>query len=136
MSIDPPGGERTSGILAKFERGGTKRPRDGRHLTVPVEAKRTKAGVVSRRNRPKALRLKRVGRAVRGEKRTFIVPGVGIFQRVGRKGNSRVRLLWSFKTSVPIDRRLDFIRNAERTVERVFDANFDRAFDRAVATAK
>ena len=50
--------------------------------------------------------------------------------------NSRIRLLYRFKTSVPIDRRLDFIQNAERTVAQTFDKNFDRAFDRAVATAR
>ncbi len=83
--------------------------------------------------RPKGFRFKRVGRSIRGERRTFIIPGVGIFQRVGRRKNSRIRLLYRFKTSVPIDRRLDFIANAERVVQQMFDRNFDRAFDRAVA---
>ncbi|KKN35919.1 hypothetical protein LCGC14_0778900 [marine sediment metagenome] len=135
MAIDPPGSKRTADILAKFETGGTKRPR-GRHLAVPVEAKRTKAGVVSRRNRPKGFKFKRVGRSIRGERRTFIIPSIGIFQRVGRRKNSQIRLLYRFKTSVPIGRRLDFIANAERVVQQMFDKNFERAFDRAVATAR
>ncbi len=136
MAIDPPGGRRTSDILAKFESGGRKRVRQGRHLAIPIEARRTKAGVVSRRNRPKGFKFKRVGRSIRGERRTFIIPDVGIFQRVGRRRNSRIRLLYRFKTSVPIDRRLDFIANAERVVRQMFDRNFERAFDRAVTTAK
>ena len=136
MAIDPPGGKRTSDILAKFESGGRKQVREGRHLAIPIEARRTKAGIVSRRNRPKGFRFKRVGRSIRGERRTFIIAGVGIFQRVGRRKNSRIRMLYRFKTSVPIDRRLDFIANAERVVQQMFDRNFDRAFDRAVATAK
>ncbi len=136
MAIDPPGGKRTSDILAKFESGGRKRVREGRHLAIPVGARRTKAGVISRRNRPKSFRFKRVGRSPRGERRTFIMPGIGIFQRVGRRRNSRIRMLYRFKTSVPIDRRLDFIQNAERVVQQMFDRNFDRAFDRAVATAR
>ena len=136
MAIDPPGGKRTADILTKFESGGIKRVRDGRHLAIPVEARRTKAGVVSRRNRPKSFRFRRVGRSIRGERRTFIMPGIGIFQRVGRRKNSRIRLLYRFKTSVPIPRRLDFIQNAERVVQQMFDKNFDRAFDRAVATAR
>ncbi len=136
MAIDPPGGQQRSDIIAKFERGGQKRPRDGRHLAVPIDVKRTKAGVVTRRNRPKGFLFKRVGRSIRGERRTFIIPGVGIFQRVGRRKNSRIRLLYAFKTQVRIDRRLDFITNAERVVRQMFDRNFDRAFDRAVATAR
>ena len=136
MAIDPPGGQKRADILAKFERGGQKRARDGRHLAIPIDVKRTKAGVVSRRNRPKGFNFKRVGRSIRGERRTFIIPGVGIFQRVGRRKNSRIRLLYAFKTQVPIDRRLDFIANAERVVQRMFDKNFDRAFDRAVVTAR
>ena len=136
MSIDPPGGQKRADIITKFERGGQKRPRDGRHLAIPIDAKRTKAGVVSRRNRPKGFNFKRVGRSIRGDRRTFIIPGVGIFQRVGRRKNSRIRLLYAFKTQVPIDRRLDFIQNAERVVRQMFDRNFDRAFDRAMATAR
>jgi len=136
MSIDPPGGKRTADILTKFESGGIKRVRDGRHLAIPVEARRTKAGVISRRNRPRGFKFKRVGRAIRGERRAFIIPGIGIFQRVGRRRDSRIRMLYRFKRSVPIGRRLDFIANAERVVQQQFDKNFDRAFDRAVATAK
>ena len=136
MLIDPPGGQKRADIIAKFETGGQKRARDGRHLAIPVDVRRTKVGVVSRRNRPKSFRFKRVGRSIRGERRTFIIPGVGIFQRVGRRKNSRIRLLFTFKTQVPIDRRLDFIANAERVVQQMFDKNFDRAFDRAISTAK
>ncbi len=135
MSIDPPGGHKRADILTKFERGGIKRPRR-RHLVLPVKARRTRAGIVSTRNRPKALKLRRRGRSVRGERRTFVVRDVGIFQRVNRGRRSRVRLLFAFLRQVPIDRRLDFVANAERTVARRFDRHFDRAFDRAVRTAR
>ena len=136
MLIDPPGGQKRADILTKFERGGIKRPRSGRHLVLPVEARRTRAGIVTTRNRPKALKLQRRGRSVRGARRTFVVRGVGIFQRVHRGRRSRVRLLFAFLRQVPIDRRLHFIANAERTVGRRFDHNFDRAFDKAVRTAR
>ncbi len=136
VSIDPPGGQKRADIITKFEPGGIKRPRDGGHIAIPVQAKRTKAGVVSRRSRPKSFKFKRVGRSIRGERRTFVVPHVGIFQRVGRRRRSRVRLLYLFKHSVPIAPILDFIGNAERTVKRFFERNYSKAFERAVKTAR
>lgn len=99
MQIEPPSGQRTADILAKFEEGGTKRPREGRHLVVPIEVRRTKTGVVSRVQRPRAFQFREVGQSIVGLKRTFIIPGVGIFQRRGKRN---VRLLYGFESAVPI----------------------------------
>jgi len=136
MLIDPPGGRERASVLTQHERGGRKRPRDGQHLTIPVDVRRTRRGVVSRTLRPRALRFRRVGRSIRGEKRTFIIPGQGIFQRLGRGRRSRVRMLYAFKRAVPIAPSLQFIENARRTVKERFHPNFRTAFAEAKRTAR
>ncbi len=136
MSVDPPGGQRRADILTKFETGGRKQSRRGRHVAIPIEARRTKAGIVQRGQRPKALGLVRRGRGARGKRRTFLVPHVGIFQRVGRGRRSRVRLLYLFEHSVPIPASLRFVENAKDTVHEKFGPNFSRGMDRAMRTAR
>ena len=74
MSIDPPGGRSRRDILTKFESGGRKQSRRGRHVAIPIGARRTKAGIVQRGQRPKALGLVRRGRGARGKRRTFVCP--------------------------------------------------------------
>lgn len=136
LQIEPPGGEARADIFAKFEKGGTKRPR-GQHLAIPQGARRGKSGIVTRSNRPKAFGLKRQGRTVRGRKRTFVIPNVGIFQRVGRgRGRSTVRPLYSFHRQAPIDRRLRFVATAKKIVPRVFPGHFKTEFARALRTAR
>ncbi len=136
VKIEPPGGKARADIFAKFEKGGTKRPR-GQYLAIPRGAKRSKSGIVTRAYRPRALGLERQGRTVRGRKRTFIIPDIGIFQRVGRgRGRSTVRLLYSFHRQVPIDSRLRFVATAEKVVPRVFPGHFKTEFARAVRTAR
>ncbi len=140
VRIDP-----TRDFLAKFERGGVKRPHSGRSIAVPIDVKRGKTGVGSRRLRPKALALRAHHTAggktqYRGEKRTFLVErGAfrGIFQRVGRRRRSSIRLLYSLVTSVRIPASLRFERTARRvaTPERL-QANFHRAFEFAMRTAR
>ncbi len=60
----------------------------------------------------------------------------GIYQRTGRGSGSSVRLLYAFKKSVPIDKRLEFIARATRAVRKRFGSNFRKAFRRAIATAR
>ena len=134
VQIEPPGGKARADIFAKFESGGIKRPR-GQHLAIPRAARRGKSGIVTRANRPKALGLRRVGRSIRGRKRTFVIPHVGIFQRVGRR-RSTIRLLYSFQHQAPIDRRLRFVATAEKIIPRVFPGHFKTEFARALRTAR
>ena len=135
MLIDPPGGQARADILAKFESGGRKQPKR-KHIAIPVGARKSRAGIVTRANRPKALNLTRKGKAVRGDKRTYVVPNVGIFQRKGKGKRSKSKMLYAFKGSVPIPRNLRFIRNFERIVERRFDGHMIAALNKAIATAK
>lgn len=140
--IDPPGD--TSDIWAKFEMGGVKQPR-GTAIAVPEEARRTKTGVITKRQRPKAFEFRRWGRGAkgavyRGERRTWMVrtpEGEGaIFQRVGRGPGSSLRMLYSFARSAEIDERLQFEETVERTVDGEWERHFSEAFARAMGTAR
>jgi len=133
VQIEPPGGQRTADILAKFEEGGTKRPREGRHLAIPIEARRTKRGIISRAERPRAFQFREIGKRIVGLKRTFIIPGIGIFQR---RGKGKVRLLYAFERAVSIPPALDFVENATRVVRIMFRRHFRKAFQQALRTAR
>ncbi len=133
VQIEPPGGQRTTDILSKFEEGGTKRPRQGRHLAIPIEVRRTKRGIVSKAQRPRAFQFREIGKRIVGLKRTFIVPGVGILQRRGKR---KVRLLYAFARAVPIPAALDFVENAKRVVRVIFPRRFRKAFQQAMRTAR
>ena len=151
VAVAPPGGTRTADILVKFERGGVKRPRTGGHLVIPVDARRTQRGIVRKDQRPRALHFRKVGRAFRGDRRTFLIPGVGIFQRTGRRGAGRrlasyirtrrvrdqnIRMLFSMTRSAPIRKQLRFISTARKIIPRVFPGHLRTQLRRAIATAR
>lgn len=132
VRIAPPGSPRTADIWAKFEDGGVKRPR-GRALAVPVGIRRLKSGRVPDRFRPKALELA----GGRGRLGTYVVPGVGIFQRK-RRGRYRRRgkLLYLFIQSARVRAALAFEERSVRTYDRHFDRFMARRWARALRTAR
>lgn len=139
IAIDAPGGR--SDILAKFEEGGRKRPR-GESIAIPQEARRTKAGVVSRSQRPRAFKFRasKKGGALIGEKRTMLIrdqSGRGVIvQRVGRGRHVTKRVLYALEPVVPIKPVLGLQRNIFAAVRRSFGYHFRGAFERAVRTAR
>lgn len=139
VSIDPPGGQAQADIIFKFESDIRKRPRDGGHIAVPIEAKR-KSGNVPKNLKPRALRLQAHGGGglvFRGERRTFLIrtnQGGLLFQRVGRGARSRTKVLFSLEDQVPISPDLNFVFNARRVVDRDFVRIFDRVFDEVIRT--
>ena len=131
VSIDPPGGK--ADILAKFETGGTKRPR-GQHIAVPVGVRTSPTRVIPKARRPRQLLQKPNVFALR-QRRGKLPPG--IYRRMGaRRAGKRVKLLYAFKTSVPIDARLDFLETGQRVVRQRFGRNFQRAYAKALRTAR
>jgi len=150
VAIDP-----TRDVLAKFERGGQKRPRGQDPLSVPIEARRTRTGLVRRAETAARLgfpkgtrRLSRAGRA-----RTFLVASVGIFRRRGPRhrgqrapptgrrkpslfGDPGLQVLHIFRESVPIPPDLRFVLTARRTLHLRWAHNFARAWDHALRTAR
>lgn len=94
VRMEAPGDGSRSDILAKFEESGTKRPKDGSRLAIPVDVKTTRVGIVQKNQRPRSFDFVHVGGNVwRGEKRTFMIrrpDGTGgIYQRTGRRGRRR-----------------------------------------------
>ena len=141
IAIDPPGGRKD--IFAKFESRHRKRPQEGRHLAVPIAVQGGKSGVIPKSRRPRGFKIRQVrGQTgtvqLKGRRRTFILRGgrsPGIYQRTGRARRA-IRLLYSFKRSVPIDDRLHFIDNAKRWIPDLYKANFRKAFRQAMRTAR
>ncbi len=152
VSIDPPGGQRRADILVKFEEGGTKRSRRaGGSVAVPIAVRKSRQSIIRKRDRPRSFAFRKVGRSLRGKRRTFLIPGVGIYQRVGAKKAGRrlassvktrrvrdlnIRLLYSLRPSVEIPKSLRFIANAKKVVPRVFPGHFKTEFARALRTAR
>lgn len=138
LAIDPPGGMKRADIIAKFERGGQKIARQAPMLSIPVGVRRTKAGIISKANRPEALGFTKGARnrPQKGRKRTYLIPRVGIFQRVGRGKRAKSRMLYHFQRSVPIPKVLGFVDTVKRTVARTFGRHFSEAFKRAMRTAR
>lgn len=132
VALHPPGSPRTADIWAKFEEGGVKRPR-GRALAIPVGVRRLRAGKVPDRLRPKNLGLVNG----RGRDGTYVVPGVGIFQRRRRgRYRRRAKLLYVFASSARIRAALAFEERSVRVYERHFDRFMAKRWARALRTAR
>lgn len=165
VKVETPGAKDRSDVIAKFEDGGTKRPKDGRRLAVPDEVKRTGKGVISKTQRPKAFDFELIGtgpdgtQVFRGKKKTFMVKRPdgtgGIYQRTGRKTGKRGRRradqgrrmvsdLFSRRTRdanvrtlyrFTPDAKIDTRLHFTETIEGVVKARFSRNFDEAFAKA-
>jgi hypothetical protein len=137
VSQQSAGNREAFGYLKKFEKGGSKRPVAGSAVAVPVDARRSKRGIVTASNRIPALQLKKHGRAVQGIKRTFMIqPKSGraaalILQQVGRGKRATNKVLYVLERSVPIQPMLHLMDNATRTAK----AEWQRIAGDAVALA-
>ncbi len=137
-------------LLPIFERGGEKTSDFGGNVAVPITggpARPTFATPVAPRWRVPALRFvkgkeslnKKIGvlphaaaiqkanssgAVWKGRLGTYLIPNVGIFQRVGNKSV----LVYTFKKSVRLDNRLQFGATVEKTFNAVYRDNFERIF--------
>lgn len=154
--------KRDHGLLNKFEEGGTKNAfshdqpvaipttalRPGFSGSAPLELYPKNLRLMTRRTASGTLGPK--GRAMRngmlqiqGKLRTFVIdpatmPGAskwGVYQRIG-PGRHDIRKIWTYKSSIPIPRRLHFVETAQRTAEALWERRFEEAWARAVATAR
>jgi hypothetical protein len=92
VRVDP-----TRNQLAKFVEGGRKVPTSGRSLAVPVNAKRTAAGIIRKDQRPRAL----IGN--KNVERFRLADGREVLARFsGRGKRGRVDILYRLVPSVPI----------------------------------
>ena len=122
IGIDP----KPRSILAALEEGG-ERPNltaGGKPMAIPV------AGTLARPTRDRraklfsALNFQRAnnGATLVGKNKTYLIPGVGVFQRV--KGSRAGKLLWGMASSVQLPRLLGL----EDTAKQEFPELFRRAW--------
>jgi hypothetical protein len=130
-------GEKRRLLLSEFEAGGTREPFVGRNVAIPVTgspARPSQAASVPESLFVKALQLRRRGGKrgrgpIVGLLETYIVPGVGIFQRQGE----RSVLLYAFKPSVRIPRRLSWVQTARVVVDAAFPLLLARRISETLA---
>lgn len=118
-------GQKDRLLLGEFERGGTRRPFVGSNVAIPLvggPARPTKSSPVRKSMGFPALAFHRKGKSIQGQKRTYIVPDVGVFQRTG-PGKRDSRMVYLFRPTVRLDARLQFEATARRVVGHVFPHN-------------
>jgi len=144
-------------LLAMFEEGGEKMPELGSELAVPITGGAARPSF-SQTVRPsllyKALHMRKSVTSAgkiqyKGDRRTFIIAGVGIFQRVSSKKRvqyikrtkggkysptrSGVVLLYKFKQGAPLKAQMHFIRTARELVMKRFNVIWREELARELA---
>jgi hypothetical protein len=130
VAIDP---TKKRVLLSLFEKGGEKEPTKGKSVAVPltggparpsfgqpVQDEFTFRKLRFRRRRTKTGKVQ-----WKGEKRTFIILGLGVLQRVGGKAkSSAAKLIYAFERRPRLKALLDFTEIAVRTFNREFSHQF------------
>jgi len=139
-------------LLAMFEEGGEKMPELGSELAVPITGGAARPSF-SQTVRPsllyKALHMRKSVTSAgkiqyKGDRRTFIIAGVGIFQRVSNKkrgarnraGSSQKSgavLLYKFKPGVALRAQMHFVRTARELVAKRFNVIWREELARELA---
>lgn len=142
IAISPPGasGASRADVLGKFEMDTSKRSIAGRHVAIPIDARRNKRDIITKANRPGALNLRQVGNRIIGDKRTFLVKTAGgrefILQRTGRGARSSIRALFMLVDQVKLTPDLHYRLTAQATIDRVWERHFLTWLEQALATAR
>jgi len=135
-------GKKPRVLLSLFERGATRKP-------ATSGARRVAEPVVGGPARPEfrrpvtpefKLRRLRFDRTSTGKRRagvvatkTFLVPSVGIFQRIGE---GAARAVYLFTTGKRLRPRLRFVKTAERVAQKWFREEMEREVINAIARAR
>ena len=116
--------------LIGHEDGEDKVP-EGNALAVPGRnVRRTKRDIIQRSQRPKALRGKRdVVLALKGG-------GMGLFQRKGRKANSKLVFMYTLAKRARLRRQPTVVEPTVKVFERKFDKLFFDNLRKALRSAK
>jgi hypothetical protein len=142
-------------LLTMFEEGGEKLPGLGSEIAVPLTG--TTARPTFAQSNATALAYKKLqiekhitelGKIqYKGARRTFVIPGVGIFQRnQGKRRGKRATkgqgsgrdesgatLIYSFKRAVPLRAQMHFVRTARDFVIERFEIVWREEFVRELA---
>ena len=128
-------------LLAKFEAGGERLPFVGKNIAIPViggPARPTLVRKVPKQWTFEALNFvktqTRSGKEmiVSRNQRVYIVPGVGVFARVGKR---KSKLVYAFVPHMRLDERLEFVKTARRVAGTYFAEEMKRQVAEAVARA-
>jgi hypothetical protein len=124
--------EGTPLILGFLEEGGTKEPTKGPEIAIPLTGESPRPSFPQ--SVPTSLRypnLKFQNR--KGKKKTYIVPGVGIFQRVA-SGNSpdATALIYSFKPSAQLPKHTHLREAMIRVIGERFSPIFSEEFTKEI----
>ena len=115
--------------LTQHETGGTKTPA-GNAIAIPTEnVRRTKRDIVQKSQRPGALRGKR-------DIVLMTRNGPVLFQRRGRKGNTKLVPLYRLAPRAKIKKASTVLEPTEQTVQAKLADNFFKALQNATATAR
>lgn len=152
-------------LLTAFEDGGEKMPELGSEIAVPLTGGAVRPTFASRETASLLYkRLKLTPHATiagsiqyKGDKRTFVIPGIGVFQRISshqRQSRSRLKgkgpigpsaaaasrgddsdiaLLYRFKPEVPLRQQMHFVETAQRFVPDRFREIWIEEFVREMA---
>lgn len=127
-----------TGYMQRQQTGGVKTPR-GRHIAIPVNARRGKTGIIRKANRPSALLEKpgtfiaQVGKTYGIWKREKIK---GYYSLTTRKQTGRLHLMYHLIKSAQVEDRYELDNTVNHTVARRFYVNFKNSMDSALRTAK
>ena len=115
--------------LTLHETGGEKTPQ-GQNIAIPTEnVRRTKRDIVQKAQRPGALRGKR-------DVVLMTRNGPVLFQRRGRKGNTRLVPLYRLVPRAKIKKESTLVEPTEKIVAAKLGDNFYKALQNALATAR
>lgn len=146
--VDISVGQKSRLLLSTFEEGGARPPFKGKSVAVPItgeEARPSFEQPVPQNLRFTGLRFKlskgdrrlrrKGGRSRheirRGEHGTYLIPGVGVFQRSGGESH----LIYSFESSIALKPRLRFLDTARRVTSARFNENLQRETISAISHA-
>jgi hypothetical protein len=127
-------------LLGYFEEGGVKEPDNGPGIAVPVTgspARSSFSDSVKRALQYTKLNLTPVGKAIEGKQDTYVVPGIGVFQRVAPgNGPDATVLIYKFESSAPLSQRMNLIDVMSEVVSERFNPIFWTEYEREVTRQK
>jgi hypothetical protein len=127
-------------LLGFFEEGGTKEPDNGGGIAVPITgspARPSFSDSVTRALQYTKLQLQAVGGAIEGKKQTYVVPGVGVFERI-RPGNDpgATVLIYKFESSAPLKKHMNLIEVMSEVLNERFNPLFWIEYEKEVTKQK
>ena len=124
-------------FLLQHETGGMKKPK-GKHLALPTDASLSGRGIVTKSKRPKVVLEKpkvfkideKTNQRYRHGRKS------GIFIRIGRGKQSKIKRLFSFIPRAKVDARFKFNDTALKTIQDKLPGLFEDSLVEALKTAR